>query len=219
MLPPANIPQWILMTTDTVGGVWTYSIELVRALAAHDVAVTLATMGAPLSEAQSREAAELGNLEIVQSNFKLEWMQEPWEDVRKAGDWLLEIEERVQPDLIHLNGYAHGALSWSGPVIAVGHSCVLSWWKAVKGQEAPEEWSRYRESVTAGLQAADMVVAPSRWMLDRLQQYYGPLGESCVIYNGRELREQFPTKEPMIFAAGRLWDQAKNIRLLADVAP
>src|SRR5689334_6585826 len=104
----SRIPQRILMTADTVGGVWTYAMELVRGLAAHDVFVTLATMGAPLSAAQSREAADLNNLEIEQSSFKLEWMQEPWADVQKAGDWLLEIEERVQPDLIHLNGYVHG---------------------------------------------------------------------------------------------------------------
>src|SRR5256885_13784914 len=109
MLPLTHIPQRILMSADTVGGVWTYALELARALASHDVMVTLATMGAPLTAAQSREAAELSNLEIEQSNFKLEWMQNPWEDVWKAGDWLLEIEERVQPDLIHLNGFAHGA--------------------------------------------------------------------------------------------------------------
>src|SRR5438105_13791666 len=103
MLSRTHIPQRILMTADTVGGVWTYAMELIRALAAHDVGVTLATMGGPLTGAQSRDAAELGNLELVQSNFKLEWMDDPWEDVRRAGDWLLEIEERVQPDLIHLN--------------------------------------------------------------------------------------------------------------------
>ena len=38
------------MTTDTVGGVWTYAVELAAALAERDVEVTLATMGGPPPE-------------------------------------------------------------------------------------------------------------------------------------------------------------------------
>ncbi|HYO60185.1 MAG TPA: glycosyltransferase family 1 protein, partial [Archangium sp.] len=40
------------MTADTVGGVWTYALELCRALAGDGVQVELATLGAPLSPAQ-----------------------------------------------------------------------------------------------------------------------------------------------------------------------
>ena len=35
------------MTTDTVGGVWTYALELADALAERDVEVTLAVQGDP----------------------------------------------------------------------------------------------------------------------------------------------------------------------------
>ena len=35
----------VLMTADTVGGVWTYALDLARALAPHGVSVALATMG------------------------------------------------------------------------------------------------------------------------------------------------------------------------------
>src|SRR4051812_48619280 len=213
-------PQRILMTADTVGGVWTYALELVRALAPEGIFVTLATMGGNLSPAQSREAAAIQNLEIIESNFKLEWMEHPWQDVADSGDWLLDIERRVRPEVIHLNGYAHAALPWSAPVVVVGHSCVLSWWKAVEGEEAPPVWGRYHQAVQAGVRAAELVVAPSRWMLNQLHHYYGPLPKACVIYNGRSApdiaREE---KEPIIFAAGRLWDDAKNIILLARIAP
>ena len=44
----AREPRHVLMTADTVGGVWTYAVELVRALAPHRVTVALATMGASL---------------------------------------------------------------------------------------------------------------------------------------------------------------------------
>ena len=46
----------ILMTTDTVGGVWTYALELTRALQTHDVDVLLATMGPHPNSAQREQA-------------------------------------------------------------------------------------------------------------------------------------------------------------------
>ncbi len=49
-----------------------------------------------------------------------------------------------------------------------GHSCVLSWWQAVHGADAPDEWCEYRRRVRAGLRAADAVVAPTRAMLGSL---------------------------------------------------
>jgi glycogen(starch) synthase len=155
----------ILLTTDTVGGVWTYAIELARALAPHGVEVALATMGAPVRPEQRRQAEALENVRLFESDFKLEWMPEPWNDVRRCGDWLLELEAQTRPDVVHLNGYAHAALPWSAPTVVVGHSCVLSWWQAVKGEPAPPDWDRYAEAVRRGLRAADAVVAPSAAMI------------------------------------------------------
>src|SRR4051812_44792716 len=130
----------LLMTTDTVGGVWTYAIELASALQSKGVEIILATMGAPLNADQNAQAHALPNLHIVESNFKLEWMQDPWEDVRAAGRWLLHLEEHFRPDIVHLNGYAHAALPFAAPIVCVAHSCVVSWWQAVKGEAAPPSW-------------------------------------------------------------------------------
>lgn len=176
-------PRRVLMTADTVGGVWTYALELARALAPHGVEVTLATMGAPLSDAQWAEARALTNLRVEESRFALEWMEDPWDDVRAAGDWLLSLEARLRPDVVHLNGYAHGALPWARRPLVVGHSCVLSWWRAVKGEAAPERFTRYRDAVATGLRAAGRVVAPSAAMLEALRVHYGPLSEAEGISN------------------------------------
>ncbi len=100
----------ILMTTDTVGGVWTYAMELARALQPHDVHIALATTGAPLSSEQRVEVERLANITLFESNYKLEWMVDPWEEVAAAGEWLLEIEQTLRPTFVHLNGYAHAAL-------------------------------------------------------------------------------------------------------------
>jgi len=213
-------PRKVLMTADTVGGVWTYALELARGLAERGVEVALATMGDPLNELQREKADRIPHLKVFESGFKLEWMEDAWRDVERAGDWLLGLEDRFYPDLIHLNGFVHGSLPWNAPQVMVGHSCVLSWWEAVKGQSAPEEWDRYHMEVTAGLAAADLVVAPTAAMLGALNQHYGPLPRTRVIANGRDAKLFRPTpKEPLVFAAGRLWDEAKNLEALEKVAP
>ncbi|HWR52676.1 MAG TPA: glycosyltransferase family 4 protein [Bryobacteraceae bacterium] len=209
----------LLMTADTVGGVWTYAVELIRALAGHGVEAMLATMGAPLSAAQRSDIRVLTNLAgVFESSYKLEWMEDPWEDVRAAGHWLLGIAERVRPDLLHLNGYAHGALGWPAPVVMVGHSCVLSWWEAVHGVPAPERWRRYREEVARGLTATSVVAAPTCAMLGALQRHYGVRG-GRVVPNARSPRIPSREKRDVVLSAGRLWDEAKNLRAIAAAAP
>lgn len=212
-------PRHVLMTADTVGGVWTYAIELSRALSRNGVRVSLATMGAPLRDDQWDQARAVRDLEVYESKYKLEWMDSPWADVDDAGRWLLALERRLKPDLIHLNGYAHGVLSWSAPVLIVGHSCVLSWWEAVKRQPAPDQWREYARRVHAGLQAATYVVAPSQAMLDDLRRWYGPLDSSSVIFNGRSSSAFAPgEKMPIVLACARLWDEAKNMDALRSAA-
>jgi glycogen synthase len=210
----------ILMTADTVGGVWTYALELARALGRQAIQVALATMGGPLSAAQCAEVRSIPDLSVFESAFRLEWMEDPWADVARAGDWLLHLEDAIRPDVVHLNSYVHGALSWRRPTLVVGHSCVLSWWQAVKGEAAPDSWARYRREVARGLHAADLVLAPTQAMLAALERHYGRFSRVRVVPNGRD-PALFPpaAKEPFIFAVGRLWDEAKNVGLLDKIAP
>lgn len=216
----ATTPKRVLMTADTVGGVWNYALELARALAPYGVEVALAAMGLPLKPEQSEEASRLPNLTVFKSEFKLEWMEDPWRDVRQAGEWLLHLERRLKPEVVHLNGYVHAALPWRASTLVVGHSCVLSWWQAVKGEAAPASWERYREEVTRGLHAARLVVAPTKAMLAALETHYGPLARARVVPNGRDAAIFAPAeKEEMILTAGRLWDEAKNVSSLARIAP
>lgn len=88
------------------------------------------------------------------------------------------------------------------------------------GTAAPAEFERYRSHVVASLRAVDLVVAPSASMGRSLQAHYGPLPPNRVIANGRRASE-WPAgaKRPVIFAAGRIWDEAKNLGMLAAVAP
>lgn len=206
------------MTVDTVGGVWTYALELARILAKHQVSVAMATMGAPLTSMQYDEVGSLPNVELFESTFKLEWMQDPWKEVDLAGKWLLELQEALRPDVVHLNGYAHGALAWHTPTLVVGHSCVLSWWFAVRGDAAPGMWSNYRRKVKMGLDNANIVAAPSHAMAAMLNQHYGPL-DIRVIPNGRDAAMFMPAeKDALVLAVGRVWDEGKNIAALESIA-
>jgi hypothetical protein len=54
-------PKRILMSADTVGGVWTYALELARGLLPYGVEVALATMGTPLTPEQWKAAKSIPN--------------------------------------------------------------------------------------------------------------------------------------------------------------
>jgi glycogen(starch) synthase len=209
----------VLMTADAVGGVFAYAVELAGALAQRGASVALAAMGGFLDAGQWEAAREVPGLEVFESAGKLEWMEEPWEDVRRDGAWLLDLAENLRPDVVHLNDYAHGALPFAAPKVVVAHSCALSWFEAVRREPLPPALDRYRHEVSRGLAAADLVVAPTRSMLDGLERHYGALPAARVIPNGRSA-VRFPPgeKEGIVLCAGRLWDAAKTASLLDAVA-
>ena len=207
------------MTADSQGGVWTYALDLAGALGQHGVEVVLATMGPPLDENQRADADRIG-VAVHESDERLEWKPGPWDEIDRAGEWLLALADEVEPDLVHLNGYCHAALPWGRPVVVVAHSSVWTWWRAVHGGDPPAEWNEYRERVIEGLGAADRVVAASRAMLVALEEAYRPLPGAQVIPLGRDPAAMRPArKQPYIFSAGRLWDEAKNLAALDRAAP
>lgn len=216
----------LLLTADTVGGVWTYALDLIGALreAVPGVRVSFATLGGLPSASQRDELARLlPPGQVHHSDARLEWMDDPWGDVDRAGEWLRRIAQDTRADLVHLNhGFAHGVLPWPAPVLLVGHSCVGSWWHAVNGCEMPAGWDEYRARVGAGLRAASLVAVPSAALRGELCSVYNFSGSARVLPNGRGPRPELAPdgeKQPFILAAGRVWDEAKNIGVLARVAP
>src|SRR5438270_10369213 len=82
----------VLMTADTVGGVWGYALELCRALARFKVHVSLATVGPPATARHRRELRELRNVDLYEgSGLKLEWMEQTDEEHQERGDWVLSL--------------------------------------------------------------------------------------------------------------------------------
>jgi glycogen synthase len=212
------------MTTDAVGGVWSYSLELLRQLGALGCEVVVASMGGPLSEAEKAEARRLTNVELHESTYRLEWMEKPWSDVERATDWIGSLRRSTRCELLHFNSFGPAAAHWDVPVLLVAHSCVSSWWRAVHGTDPGPEWERYRDCVTRAADRADRFVAPTRAMLEAFRACYpvADMGDrALVIHNGVDAR-RWPAAErraaPFVFGAGRVWDEAKNLRRLAAVA-
>lgn len=212
------------MTADAVGGVWTYALDLCAALREHDVHIVIATMGPRPSDEQRAAAHALDNVTLVESDYRLEWMEDPWADVTAAGDSLLELATANGVDLVHLNGYSHAALPWRRPVVCVAHSCVATWWQAVHGVPAPAQWDMYRSQVARGLNSADCVVAPTAAFLDQLLGCYEFNRPMRVIHNARVHAELGHADDKhrddvsIVLACGRPWDASKNMRVLDDAS-
>lgn len=213
-------PLRILMTTDAVGGVWQYSLDLSQQLTQAGFKILLATLGPSPSRAQQLQAKSIPGLTLAEAAYGLEWMPGAWADVDASGKWLLDLQSTFDADVIHLNGYSHAVLPWKKPVLVTAHSCVRSWWRAVHGCAPDGDWDEYTARVRKGLNACDRVVAPSTHMADCIRDEYGvPQEKISVIRNFSHTApaSRIP-KAPFILAAGRIWDPAKNLAMLDEIA-
>jgi glycosyltransferase involved in cell wall biosynthesis len=211
----------VLMSTDSLGGVWSYSLDLTRSLRRHGIEVVLAVLGGELDREQRARARSCGAVAVAECGRRLEWMDDPWGDVETSGRWLQELAEEHEVDLVHLCSYAHAALPWRQPTLLVAHADVLSWWRHVRGEPAPASWDRYREEAIEGLAAADAVVAPTSAALNDLQASFGfPAARGLVIPHGSGTPavEQPGPRDELVLAAGRLWDVAKGLDVLDRAA-
>jgi glycosyltransferase involved in cell wall biosynthesis len=214
-----KVPSRIMMTADAVGGVWTYAVEFAKELRKRDIQMVLATMGPQPDLQQKKMIAHLDNVELFESTYKLEWMDDPWRDVENAAEWLLDIEILTHPDIIHLNGYSHGAIPWHAPVIITAHSCVCSWFEHVEKREIPESMKNYKTRVSDGLVCADSIITPSHFMSREISKHYSINSNIKVIYNGITNENDVQVKkEPFVLTAGRMWDSGKNIKTIANIA-
>src|ERR1043166_2419847 len=208
----------ILVTADTLGGVWTYTRELVTGLALGRDRVTLVSFGDIPTDAQTRWMQNLPNLDYRPTAFKLEWMLDSEADMEASSRDLEAVIAESKPDLLHFSQFYYGTLNCDVPRVVVAHSDVVSWSMAVHRKSPPETaWLRwYRQVVVRGLHAATTVVAPSRWMLDQIELHYGKLASASVIHNGRTqtLFNPHISKQENIVTMGRLWDSGKNVSLL-----
>jgi glycosyltransferase involved in cell wall biosynthesis len=201
----------VLIVADVVGGVRTFAAELTRGLVARDVEVHLLLLGRERIDTPGVASCELRDLQ-------LEWMHDPWDDVSATARWIEERRRKLAPDVIHMNTFAP-VLEPSVPVVLTVHSCVLTWWRAVHGCDAPEAWARYSALVRGSLRRCALMTTPTRALRDELAAVYGELPQARAIPNGRAVAVRAATRERLVVSVGRLWDQAKNADLVSRAEP
>jgi len=215
----------ILMTADTVGGVWTYTREVAAGLLASGCDLSLVTLGQWPSSEQNVWLDGIRDqypdtFRSLATDYPLEWMQDNSRCYEDSRQFLLDCVRFFNPDLLHTSQFCYGALPISIPKLVVAHSDVLSWWRSCRSSPPDNsEWlTTYLRLVCDGLRGADMVIAPTRWMLRQLDRDYGPFLASTVIANGRDIGDLPPRPRRLqAVTAGRLWDEAKNVALLSQV--
>jgi glycogen(starch) synthase len=219
----------LLMTTDTVGGVWTYTTELAGELLRRGASIALVTIGRAPSAGQTRwlewnRAHWRGSFHWEMTVAPLEWMSNNERAFSDVVPQLVRLAHDFGAEVLHSNQFCFGALPVSIPRLVVAHSDVLSWAAACR-EEASEPalergpWlSSYYALTAAGLNKSTAVVAPTRWMMTALGKTFRLPRETHIIANGRTLAIPLrSTHKLQAVTAGRLWDEAKNIKLLAHV--
>lgn len=212
-------PRRILMTCTGDRASWSHALELGACLGRCGLDVALATLGEPPSQGQLEEALRLPNLQVFPGRFATDWQDDGWDEVERAGEWLLHLEEHLEPDVVHLHAYPYGALPFTAPRLLEGHQCPVCRSRALSGEVASLAWERYRQAVVRAFREARMVVAPSAAALHELTAAFGPLPACRVIPPGRSPRRFLPgTKDDLILSAGCFGDAARDLPALAEVA-
>jgi glycosyltransferase involved in cell wall biosynthesis len=225
--PVRRPPIRALLETDTVGGVWTFSLDLAIGLRTVGVDAHLAAVG-PADTLPARvESANKAGVPIEAIVGPLEWQP----DATPAG--LARVHARLSrlardlaADVVHACSYTHVAAGLDKPTVLTAHSDVFTWWHAVHGQAPPTRYDGYGEQVRQAVTTADVVVVPTRAYGDAL---IGVLALDdamlSVVPNGRAesaalngWTDDAPAGRSGVLAVGRFWDEGKNLRVLDALA-
>jgi glycogen(starch) synthase len=210
----------VLLTTDAVGGVWTHTLDLARGLERADIETMLVVLGPSPSASQMADAWAVRRVSLIDTGLPLDWMATEPAEVLEVGAALRGLARGGRASLIHLHSPAFAAGGHLGaPVIGACHSCLATWWSAVKDGPMPADFSWRSQLLWQGMQACDALVAPTRAFAQDVSRTYDiPLPH--VVWNGRQAsgEGQRGDRAPMVVTSGRLWDEGKNIGVLDAAA-
>lgn len=210
----------VLVTIDALGSAFPYGLDLARGLSRLGIETILATTGPAPSAAQLATASAIKGLEVVPTGLPPARFADDAASLRAAGGEIARIAAARGADLIQLSTAALAAGTGFGlPVIAMQHGCAATWWEAVHGGDRPPEIKAQAALVQAGIEAADVVIAPTAAFAEATRRVYGLKETPRVVHNGRS-----PSPPPrfaprdFVFTAGRLWDEGKNLDMLDAAA-
>ncbi len=206
----------LLLTVDTVGGVWPYALDLAVALAPRWDTV-LAVLGPAADPAQSAAAAAAG-VRLIDTGLALDWLAPDAAAVAASSAALARLAAAERAALVQINHPALAAEFATGvPLVVAVHSCVATWWDTMREGALPTAFAWQAEVTARGLAAADAVVAPSAAFAATVAARYGVAAQ--VVHNGRTAlpAASVPVAD-FALTAGRLWDAGKDVATLDRAA-
>ncbi|MFD0391704.1 glycosyltransferase family 4 protein [Tistrella bauzanensis] len=190
------------------------------------IAASLLGIGPDPSQRQIAEAAEAG-IALSWAHTPLDWQVDGPDALARSGRIVADAVARAAPDILHLNNppflpFVDPQL----PRIAAAHSCMATWWRAVRGQTLPADLVWHNHATARGLAAADAVLCPSQAFADDVTAIYGALPDLHVVANAsrpvmaapRDQRVLAAPRDQRVLAAARWWDPAKNLAVLDAAA-
>lgn len=207
----------ILITADCVGGIWRYALDIGREFADRGAKVIVACLGPRPSYVRMAEAGAAG-VELIWLDAALDWMLRGPVGLRVGSLRLDALIRETSPDVVHLNAPAFASyMKCHCPCVVASHSCIATWWAAVRNEPLPAEWRWNFEATKAGLVSATCVLAPTAAFASMLRSAYGPLPSLAVVNNGiHPVRPNLKIDDTL--AVGRWWDAAKDANTLDAAA-
>ncbi len=209
----------LFITTDAVGGVWSYSLALARGVAATGARCVLAVIGPAAQPEQRSAVAEIAGCRLLETRLPLDWTVTTREELGATTLALIRHARDAGCSAAHVHAPALAGEPWPMPVVAVAHSCMATWWDGVHGGAPPASIAWHKAATSDGLCMADAIVAPSESFAAALRRIYRPINSVHVVHNGLpEPPARSSERDTAVLAAGRLWDPAKNIAVLDAAA-
>ncbi len=214
----------VMMTTDTVGGVWTFTSELTQGLLAAGHELSLLSLGRLPDQQQLQWTRDLSHrfparFRYTASDAPLEWMDNNAHCRKETCAVIEHALHGFDADLIHANQFAVAQHGTSIPTLLTIHSDILSWAEACQPEGlSASPWRDTALDITRyALHRAGALVAPTRWMAAAIIRLYHLPCEPIVIPNGRDLTFAPTDRKLQAVTAGRLWDPAKGLGLLPQL--
>ncbi|HWK65009.1 MAG TPA: glycosyltransferase family 4 protein [Rhizobiaceae bacterium] len=210
-------PGRVLMTLDAVGGVWRYAVDLARGLKARGCTVVLAGLGPAPSPSQREECESIG--EVVWLQTPPDWMTPSDKELDGFSAELDALVAAYEVDLVHLNCPSQACgIGLRCPVAVTSHSCVVTWFHAVRHTQVPQNWRWQYGRNRSGFDRADVVISPSAAHAALMQACYGSIDRIQVVHNATAKGPAVSSRESFVFAAARWWDDGKNGTVLDEAA-
>ncbi len=191
----------ILMTSVAAGGLWSYTVDLLRELGALGCELDLAVLGGDIGEARRIEAERLTNVVVHQPPRAAA-------RGRRLHEWLARLAAASAPDLLHLNDFTSGTHAFQIPAVLVAHDA---------GPAAR------RRSVVESVERADHVIATTESGLRELLERYPEAdaeGRETIIRHGVD-PHRWPMgqrREAFVLASGALGDADSKLETLVRAA-